>query len=124
MHTNGARLGSLVLALLIGAALAPVLLVRIPAMVDYPNHLARMYLLSAAGSPAANPYYRVEWAIYRNLALDLVVPQLAQVFGVEAAMRVFLLGSQILVIGGATPYAIAGSIESDRSWHPNAAEYG
>jgi hypothetical protein len=70
MQTNGARLGSLVLALLIGAALAPVLLVRIPAMVDYPNRLARMYLLSAAGSPAANPYYRVEWAIYPNLALD------------------------------------------------------
>jgi hypothetical protein len=97
MPTTGARSGSLVLALLILAALAPVLLVRMPAMVDYPNHLARMYLLSAGGSP----YYRVEWALYPNLAMDLIVPQLAQVFGVETALRVFLLGSQILVISGA-----------------------
>jgi len=97
IQQDDARLGSLVLALLIAAALAPVLLVRIPAMVDYPNHLARMYLISAGGSP----YYRVEWALYPNLAMDLIVPRLGRLIGVETAMRVFLLASQVLVVTGA-----------------------
>jgi hypothetical protein len=89
--------GAVVLALLIAAALAPVFLVHIPAMVDYPNHLARMYLIAAGGSR----YYQVEWALYPNLAMDLIVPQLGKLFGVETAMRVFLLLSQLLVVSGA-----------------------
>jgi hypothetical protein len=97
IQPNGARLGSLVLALLIAAALALVLLVRIPAMVDYLNHLARMYLISAGGSP----YYRIEWALYPNLAMDLIVPQMGRLVGVETAMRLFLLVSQLLIVSGA-----------------------
>ncbi len=87
----------LLLALLIAAALAPVLLVPIPAMVDYPNHLARMYLISAGGSA----YYQVTWALYPNLAMDLIVPKLGRLVGVETAMRVFLLGTQLLIVSGA-----------------------
>jgi hypothetical protein len=39
------------------AALFPLVLVDIIPMIDYPNHLARMELLAAAGTPDANPYY-------------------------------------------------------------------
>jgi hypothetical protein len=100
-YRNDAVVGGLVLALLIGAALAPVLLVRIPAMVDYPNHLARMYLLSVSDGAAANPYYRVEWALYPNLAMDIVIPQIARLAGVEVAARIFLFLTQLLIVGGA-----------------------
>ena len=31
-------------------------------------------------APGGSPYYRVEWALYPNLAMDLIVPQLAQVY--------------------------------------------
>src|SRR6202795_2002228 len=90
-----------VVALLAAASLLPVLLVPIPAMVDYPNHLARMYILSASGTPDANPYYQTAWALYPNLAMDLAIPQMARLFGVETASRLFLLISQIGIVSGA-----------------------
>ncbi len=70
-------------------------------MVDYPNHLARMYILSQNGTPDANPYYAVAWALYPNLAMDLLVPQMARLISVENAARLFLLLSQLLIVGGA-----------------------
>jgi hypothetical protein len=102
-----ARVGSdrclaiLVFSLLAAAAFLPVLLTPIPAMVDYPNHLARMYILAQDGAPDANPYYEVAWALYPNLAMDLLVPRLATLIGVENATRVFLLFSQLLIVTGA-----------------------
>jgi hypothetical protein len=94
-QTNGPS--GLLLALLIAAALAPVLLVPMPAMVDYPNHLARMYLINAGSSA----YYQVRWALYPNLAMDLIVPQLGNLIGVATAARVFLFGTQLLIFSGA-----------------------
>jgi hypothetical protein len=105
--TTWARLGSdrsvaiVVFAVLAAASLLPVLLTPIPAMVDYPNHLARMYILSQNGMPDANPYYEVAWALYPNLAMDLLVPQMARLVSVENATRLFLLLSQLLIVGGA-----------------------
>src|ERR1700760_4633254 len=86
---------------LTAASLLPVLLTPIPAMVDYPNHLARMYILSGAGGGNANPYYEVAWALYPNLAMDLIVPRIARLTNVEDATRLFLLSSQVLIISGA-----------------------
>lgn len=90
-----------VLAMLAAVSFLPVLLTPIPAMVDYPNHLARMYILSQNGTPNANPHYEVAWAFYPNLAMDLLVPQLARLTSVENATRLFLLLSQLLIVGGA-----------------------
>jgi hypothetical protein len=90
-----------VFAALAAASLLPILLTPIPAMVDYPNHLARMYILSRNGTPDANPYYEVAWALYPNLAMDLLVPQMARLISVENATRLFLLLSQLLIVGGA-----------------------
>src|SRR5258708_19965661 len=87
-----------VFSLLAAASLLPVLLTPIPAMVDYPNHLARMYILSQNGVPDANPYYEVAWALYPNLAMDLLVPQMARLISVEDATRLFLLLSQLLIV--------------------------
>src|SRR5437868_5216927 len=70
-------------------SLLPTLLVDIPAMTDYLNHLARMYLLADAGTANENPYYQVSFALYPNLAMDLIVPQLARLLDVERATRFF-----------------------------------
>jgi hypothetical protein len=91
----------IIFAILLGLSLSPVLLVPIPAMVDYPNHLARMYILSRAGTPDANPFYQVVWALYPNLAMDLLIPQMARLIGVETASRLFLLLSQVVIVTGA-----------------------
>ena len=82
-------------------SVAPVLLVRIPAMIDYVNHLARMHLLVDAAAGRLNPAYVMDWRLYPNLAVDIIVPWLAQLVGVETATRLFLLASQTLVVTGA-----------------------
>src|SRR5438445_2564779 len=93
--------GIILVGLLFVISLAPVLLVRIPAMVDYVNHLARMHVLVDAAAGRSNPAYVVDSRIYPNLAVDIVVPWLAQLAGVETATRLFLLASQTLVVTGA-----------------------
>jgi hypothetical protein len=86
--------------LLLVFLLGPVFAVEIPAMVDYPNHLARMYVLSRAGTAAASSFYQVTWGLYPNLAMDLIVPPLARFTSVDAATKAFYLVSQLLVISG------------------------
>jgi hypothetical protein len=90
-----------VFTVLSSAALAPTALVTIPAMEDYLDHLGRMYILAAAGSENANPFYKVSWALYPYLAMDVIVPLLGRATGVEAATKIFFLTSQLLVIAGA-----------------------
>src|SRR5476649_2516442 len=99
----------IIFAILLGLSLCPVLLVPVPAMVDYPNHLARMHILSRAGAPDANPFYQIVWALYPNLAMDLAIPQMARLIGVESASRLFLLLSQVLIVSGAM--AIEGVVK-------------
>lgn len=90
----------LAFAALLVVGLVPVLTTPIPAMADYINHLARMYELAAQGTPKASPFYHADWRLYPNLAMDLIVPQVARWTGVELAGRLFLLASQILVVTG------------------------
>ena len=71
---------------------------RIPAMVDYVNHLARMQVLAAPG-----PFqgYVVTWRLAPNLAMDLIVPLLGRIMPIDIAARLFLAVTYMLVVGGA-----------------------
>src|SRR4051812_22282146 len=69
---------SLVVAALFVLVVSPTFFVEIPAMIDYVNHLARMHLLTTAGTIDANPFYEVRWKLYPNIAMDLLVPELAR----------------------------------------------
>jgi hypothetical protein len=95
------RLKAFSILALLAIAIAPTLSVKIPAMEDYLDHLSRMYILVTAGTNDANPYYQVSWALYPNLAMDLIVPSLARFVSVETAGKIFFLSSQILIISGA-----------------------
>ncbi len=90
---------------LFALSLLPILVVDIPAGPDTPNHLARMSVLSRAGSE--HPYYDVHWGVSANLAMDLVVPILAPLLGVEPATKLFFLTAQILVVTGAVALEFA-----------------
>ncbi len=108
------RGGGTVFVALLLVTLAPVLWFAIPpAMVDYPNHLARMFILSRDGTAHAHPYYQVTWALYPNLAMDLLVPPFGRMIGVESATRIFYLLSQILIVTGpmAIERVVKGRIE-------------
>ena len=60
-----------------------------------------MYILVTAGTNDANPYYQVSWALYPDLAMDIIVPQLARFMDVETAGKIFFLTSQLLIVSGA-----------------------
>ena len=92
---------SLLVGILLAAAVAPLCVIEIPAMVDYVNHLARMHLLAAGMAGEVHPAYEIRWRLVPNLAMDLIVPQVARWTGVEAAARVFLAASQVLLVTGA-----------------------
>jgi len=92
---------ALALALLSIAAISPTILVAIPAMEDYLDHLSRMYVLAAARTDDPNPFYQVSWALYPYLAMDVIVPLLGRATSMESAMKIFFLTSQLIVISGA-----------------------
>ena len=53
--------------------LVPVLLVEVPPILDYPNHLARCYVLAFGGTdPILQQMVTANWRLIPNLAVDLV----------------------------------------------------
>jgi len=93
-------LGALYLAL--GAVtLSPLLWVRVPPLVDFPSHLARMWILvHSTEIPALASNYIVHWRLLPDLAMDLIVPVLSMVIPVEQAGRVFIALTMLALIGG------------------------
>lgn len=81
----------------LAVAAAPVFSTVLPPLFDYPNHLARMSVLRAGGSP----FYSIHWAALPNLAEDLIVPPLAQVVPLALAGKLFLVATFALLAGGA-----------------------
>ena len=66
-----------IFAVLAMIALVPIMTVIVPPLGDFPNHLARMYILHDGGqSRYLAEYYRIEWSILPNLAMDVIVPSL------------------------------------------------
>jgi hypothetical protein len=96
------RLATLALVFLVsGIALVPIWGTPNLPLVDYPNHLARMYILAQdGGNETLNQFYRVDWKILPNLAMDFVTPFLARAIGVEAAGKAFLSMTFLVFLGG------------------------
>lgn len=106
-------LGGVVLLLVL-----PLLVVEVPPILDYPNHLARMLIL-AGGAPALAPYYAVEWSLLPNLAMDLVVPPLLSLLPLHVAGRGFAAMVLLLSVLGAFFYHRAAF--GSWSWWPLAS---
>jgi len=83
-------------ALLLTLSAVPVFSTVVPPLVDYPNHLARMYLLAEGG----NAFYSVHWAPLPDLAEDLIVPPLTRVIPLDIAAKLFLVAIFALMAGG------------------------
>ena len=77
-------------------AAVPLFSTVLPPLFDYPNHLARMHLLSEGG----NQFYAVHWEPLPNLAQDLIVPPLAQLMPLDIASKLFLVAIFGLITGG------------------------
>jgi len=75
---------------------APLWLVGMPAMPDYPAHLAGFWLI---GGGAAS-HYSVAWDFVPNLASEVAVPALAKIMPLEFAARLFLTATVVLWVLG------------------------
>lgn len=82
-------------------AVTPILATDVPPLVDYPNHMARMYILATQGSGRiVQDNYVVEWRPIPNLAMDMIVPSVARLLPVLDAGRLFLVLCFAVLVGG------------------------
>lgn len=103
--------------ILLGVAMIPLVLVRIPPLVDYPNHMARMQILADDGrSHYLRQYYEIHWDILPNLAIDVLVPSLARLVGIEIAGKIFIGLTLGLLSGGVI--ALHYALHRHWSWWP------
>ena len=97
------RLNVLFLAAVGVATVAPLLVVDLPPLHDYPNHLARVYVLAHLDeSPLLARYYEARWEVLPNLAMDLLLPPLLRFLTPETAGKLFcglILVSTVPAVG-------------------------
>ena len=84
---------------------APLALVDVPPLLDYPNHLARAYVLAyGPADPHLSQMYAPHWTIIPNLALDLILPPLLTIMPVHLAGRLLLAITLVLPVVGTVLY--------------------
>jgi len=89
------------LALLSVALLAPLLITDVPPILDYPNHLARLVLLTAGPEdPVLGRIFMPHWSVIPNLVVDVVGPILLHLLPVHTAGRCLLAGILLLNLAG------------------------
>ena len=79
--------------LLLGLALIlPFWVVKYPPLVDYPEHLARAFVLHHLNDSHQifNVWYKADWGPYPYLTVDLLMQILQYAFGIYTAGRIFL----------------------------------
>lgn len=74
------------------ALLVPVWLVKYPPLLDYPNHLARTFVLAHLKDPTYHfgAFYSADWGPYPYLGMDVVLVSLQKFLSAETAGKVFL----------------------------------
>ena len=86
----------------------PLLAVRVPPLTDYPNHLARCYVLAfGAGDPVLSRMFSAHWQIIPNIAIDLILPALMHVFSPFTAGRIVLGLCLLVPVSGAIALSYA-----------------
>jgi hypothetical protein len=96
------------LALLCGVLMVPLFVVDVPPILDYPNHLARLYVMAqGAGEPFLSRFYAVRWGVIPDLAIDSFGPALMRVFPVHVAGRIMLAAVLLLTVAGVVAYSRA-----------------
>lgn len=100
-------------AALATVSVLPFALTPVPPLNDYPSHLARAYLIEAvAQSDQLQSFYRIQWDLIPNLAVDAIVPVLSRIVPVETAMIAFTILGMLLLSSGvlAISHALFGRL--------------
>jgi hypothetical protein len=92
--------------------LAPLFAVDIPPLLDYPNHLARLFVLAnLPRDPVLSRMFVANWQIIPNLAIDLLFTPLMHIMPVNTVGRVMLAFILLLNLAAVAAYhrAVFGS---------------
>lgn len=81
-------------------SLLPLLSVHHPPLQDYPNHLARMFILLHPHDEILSSFWEITWRPVPNLAMDLIVPPLAQFMPLAYAGKTFVALTIFLATSG------------------------
>ncbi len=78
--------------ILVAMLLTPIWSVVFPPLLDYPNHLARSFVLAHLNDSSFtfSKFYRADWGAYPYLGMDATLALLDRLFPIETAGRVFL----------------------------------
>ena len=99
-HVAFCSIGVLILAAML---LTPIWIAAFPPLLDYPNHLARAFVLAHLNDShfSFRQFYRADWGAYPYLGMDASLAVLARLFPIETAGRVFLSLCVLAVPGAA-----------------------
>jgi len=98
----------------------PFFVIDVPPLLDYPNHLARLYVLAhVASDPVLGAMYAPHWSILPNLGLDIVGVPLVKLLPVHVAGRILLYAAALMPTIGVIVYHRALFVR--RSYGPLAA---
>lgn len=99
--------------------LLPLTVVDVPPLLDYPNHLARAYVLAFGQQDVfLSKMYAPHWAIIPDMAIDIILPPLLHILPVHVAGRILLAVALLLPVVGTVVYSNA--IFGRRSYWPMA----
>lgn len=92
-HPRQSKAGAVALLAIVAAVLVlPVWIVQYPPLLDYPNHLARSFVLSHLHDSAFqfSRFYTPQWGPYPYLTMDVLLISLQQFFPIAIAGKIFL----------------------------------
>ena len=92
---------------LILISLVPFFVVDVPAVSDYPNHLARIFILAHPNDAILSTFYAPHWNVLPNLGLDILGVGLLKILPVHVGGRILLAMSLLAPLLGVFVYARA-----------------
>ncbi|MGY3442604.1 hypothetical protein ACVW17_002605 [Bradyrhizobium sp. USDA 4473] len=84
--------------------LAPLLVIDVPPLTDYPNHLARFFILAHPDDPVLSKMYAPHWTILPNLGMDVIGAGLLRITDPHTGGRILLALCLLGPVGGAVVY--------------------
>jgi len=93
-----------VLALVVSLA-APFFLIDLPPVLDYPNHLARYFVLAHPDDPLLSQMYAPRWGILPNIGMDVIGATLLKFTDPHVGGRLILALSLFAPLAGVVAYS-------------------
>ncbi|MCW5703763.1 MAG: hypothetical protein KIT82_14425 [Bradyrhizobium sp.] len=88
------------MAVLLAIAFVPLLLFPYPGLQDYPNHLARAFILLNQDDPVLAKLYGVQWTTIPNLGWDLWAVAVGRLLPLEWTGKLYLALSSAAIMAG------------------------